>query len=413
MISGAKNAALPILFASLLMAEDLVELRNIPKVGDVEIAIELLRHFGAVVDCNGSNVIVDARYINRFSAPDHLVQSIRPSIISLAALVTRFGKGHLSFPGGCAIGSRPIDLNVSVLEQLGASITIKDGHIMASVIGQLKGTKIVFPKEKVSVGATITALVAASLAKGQTIVKNAAREPEIGDVANFLNVLGGKITGAGSSCIIIEGVSRLRGSRAVYRILPDRIETGTFLVAAAILGGEITCRNTRPNTLEAVIAKLREAGAEINTSENSIDLSMRGRRPNAVDIRTEPYPGLPTDMQPLFSLLNIVAVGRSTITETIFENRFMHIKELIRMGALVRIDGNTLTCNGIKQLSGARVMATDLRASATLVIAGCFANGTTIVDHIYHIERGYEDIENKLGKLGVKIHRIKAKEIQH
>ncbi len=402
-ISGAKNAALPILFASLL-TEEPVELKNIPKITDVENAIELLRHFGAAIKCNES-ITIDARNIDQFSAPDELVKTLRPSINALAALVSRFGRGQLSSPGGCAIGTRPVNLHILVLEQLGATVVMENGRIKALVNGRLKGNKIIFSRDKISVGATITGIVAATLAEGQTVLENAAREPEVEDVANFLNVLGAKITGAGSSCIVIEGVSRLIGG--VYRIIPDRIETGTFLVAAAISGGEVTCQNARPNTFQAVIDKLVEAGAEINVGKDWIHLNMKGKRPNAVNIRTEPYPGFPTDMQPFFSLLNIVAIGDSIITETLFENRFMQIKELTRMGAIAHIDGNNLSCNGIQQLVGARVKASDLRASATLVLAGLVAEGTTVVDHIYHMERGYEDIENKLRRLGVKINRIK------
>ncbi len=401
-ISGAKNAALPILFAALL-AEEPVEIQNVPKLRDIDTTMKLLSQLGARVERNGS-VHVDAGPVNVFCAPYDLVKTMRASIWALGPLVARFGQGQVSLPGGCAIGARPVDLHINGLEQLGAKITLEEGYVKASVNGRLKGAHIVM--DKVSVGATVTIMCAATLAEGKTIIENAAREPEIVDTANFLNTLGAKISGAGSDKIIIEGVKRLGGG--VYRVLPDRIETGTFLVAAAVTGGKIVCRNTRPDTLDAVLAKLTDAGADIEVGEDWISLDMQGRRPKAVNIRTAPHPGFPTDMQAQFSLLNMVAEGTGVITETIFENRFMHIPELIRMGGHAEIESNTVICQGVARLSGAQVMATDLRASASLVIAGFVAQGTTMVDRIYHIDRGYESIEEKFRALGGQIDRIKG-----
>ena len=401
-ISGAKNAALPILFAALL-AEEPVEIQNVPKLRDIDTTMKLLSQLGAKVEGNGS-VHVDASAVNIFCAPYDLVKTMRASIWALGPLVARFGQGQVSLPGGCAIGARPVDLHIHGLEQLGAKITLEEGYVKAAVNGRLKGAQIVM--DKVSVGATVTIMCAATLAEGKTVIENAAREPEIVDTANFLNTLGAKISGAGTDKITIEGVERLGGG--VYRVLPDRIETGTFLVAAAVSGGKVMCRNTRPDTLDAVLAKLTEAGAEIETGEDWISLDMHGRRPKAVNIRTAPHPGFPTDMQAQFSLLNMVAEGTGVITETIFENRFMHIPELIRMGGHAEIESNTVICHGVQKLSGAQVMATDLRASASLVLAGFIAEGATIVDRIYHIDRGYECIEEKLRALGGKIERIKS-----
>ncbi|GBU12287.1 UDP-N-acetylglucosamine 1-carboxyvinyltransferase [Enterobacterales bacterium] len=401
-ISGAKNAALPILFAALL-AEEPVELQNVPHLKDIDTTLKLLGQLGTKIERNGS-VFVDASQVNEFCAPYDLVKTMRASIWALGPLVARFGQGQVSLPGGCAIGARPVDLHISGLEQLGAKIVLEEGYVKASVDGRLQGAHIVM--DKVSVGATVTIMCAATLAEGTTIIENAAREPEITDTAGFLNTLGAKITGAGTDKITIEGVKRLGGG--VYRVVPDRIETGTFLVAAAISGGKVVCRDTRPDTLDAVLAKLREAGADIEVGEDWISLDMHGKRAKAVTFRTAPHPGFPTDMQAQFSLLNLVAEGTGVITETIFENRFMHIPELIRMGAHAEIEGSTLICHGVEQLSGAQVMATDLRASASLVLAGCIADGVTIVDRIYHIDRGYERIEDKLRQLGAKIERFKG-----
>lgn len=399
-ISGAKNAALPILFASLL-AEEPVEVANVPKLRDIDTTMELLSRLGAKVSRNGS-VHVDAGSVNEFCAPYDLVKTMRASIWALGPLVARFGEGQVSLPGGCAIGARPVDLHIHGLEQLGATITLEEGYVKASVDGRLKGAHIVM--DKVSVGATVTVMCAATLADGTTVIENAAREPEIVDTAKFLNALGAKVSGAGTDTITIEGVERLGGG--YHSVVADRIETGTFLVAAAVSGGDVTCRNTSPKLLEAVLAKLEEAGAKIETGDDFIRLDMTGRELKAVNVRTAPHPGFPTDMQAQFSLLNLIAKGTGIITETIFENRFMHIPELQRMGAHAEIEGNTVVCGDCEHLSGAQVMATDLRASASLVIAGCIAHGETVVDRIYHIDRGYERIEDKLKPLGAKIERI-------
>jgi len=401
-ISGAKNAALPILFAALL-AEEPVEIQNVPKLKDIDTTMKLLSQLGVKAERNGS-VHLDASSVNIYCAPYELVKTMRASIWALGPLVARFGQGQVSLPGGCAIGARPVDLHITGLEQLGAEIKLEEGYVKASVNGRLKGAHIVM--DKVSVGATVTIMSAATLATGTTVIENAAREPEIVDTANFLNTLGAKISGAGGDRITIEGVERLGGG--VYRVLPDRIETGTFLVAAAISGGKVVCHKTQPDMLDAVLAKLREAGAEIETGEDWISLDMHGKRPKAVNVRTAPHPGFPTDMQAQFTLLNLVAEGTGVITETIFENRFMHIPELIRMGAHAEIESNTAICYGVEKLSGAQVMATDLRASASLVLAGCIAEGTTIVDRIYHIDRGYEHIEDKLIAMGAQIERVKG-----
>ena len=401
-ISGAKNAALPILFAAILATEP-VTLTNVPDLKDIETTLKILRQLGVVVTRNEQGVVsLDASKIDHFVAPYELVKTMRASIWALAPLVARFSQGQVSLPGGCSIGARPVDLHISGLERLGAQIVLEDGYVKAHVNGRLSGTRIVM--EKVSVGATLSIMIAATLAKGTTVIENAAREPEIADTAEFLNKMGAKISGAGSDAITIEGVERLTGCQ--HSIVPDRIETGTFLVAAAISGGRIVCKNTKADTLDAVIDKLREAGAQVDVTEETITLDMLGNRPKAVNIRTAPYPGFPTDMQAQFTLLNMVANGTSIITETIFENRFMHIPELIRMGGKAEIEGNTAICHGVDHLSGAEVMATDLRASISLVLAGCIATGETIVDRIYHIDRGYERIEEKLRSIGARIERF-------
>ena len=354
-ISGAKNAALPILFAAILATEP-VTLTNVPDLKDIETTLKILRQLGVVVTRNEQGVVsLDASKIDHFVAPYELVKTMRASIWALAPLVARFNQGQVSLPGGCSIGARPVDLHISGLERLGAQIVLEDGYVKAHVNGRLSGTRIVM--EKVSVGATLSIMIAATLAKGTTVIENAAREPEIADTAEFLNKMGAKISGAGSDAITIEGVERLTGCQ--HSIVPDRIETGTFLVAAAISGGRIVCKNTKADTLDAVIDKLREAGAQVDVTEETITLDMLGNRPKAVNIRTAPYPGFPTDMQAQFTLLNMVANGTSIITETIFENRFMHIPELIRMGGKAEIEGNTAICHGVDHLSGAEVMATD------------------------------------------------------
>ncbi|WP_413477488.1 UDP-N-acetylglucosamine 1-carboxyvinyltransferase [Vibrio hibernica] len=400
-ISGAKNAALPILFASIL-SEGLVEVSNVPALRDIDTSMELLKRLGAEVSREDETILVNAGPINEYCAPYDLVKTMRASIWALGPLVARFGKGEVSLPGGCAIGARPVDLHIHGLEQLGATITLEDGYVKAEVDGRLKGAHIVM--DKVSVGATITVMCAATLAEGTTILENAAREPEIEDTAVFLNALGAKITGAGSGTITIEGVERLAGGK--HTVVADRIETGTFLVAAAVSGGKVKCQNTKASLLEAVLAKLEEAGAKVESGEDWISLDMTGRELKAVTIRTAPHPGFPTDMQAQFTLLNMMAKGGGVITETIFENRFMHVPELMRMGAKAEIEGNTVICGDTDNLTAAQVMATDLRASASLVIAGCIAKGETIVDRIYHIDRGYDRIENKLNKLGANIERF-------
>lgn len=401
-ISGAKNAALPILFAAILATEP-VKLTNVPELKDIETTLNILRQLGVIANRDETGaVLLDASNINHFTAPYELVKTMRASIWALAPLVARFHQGQVSLPGGCSIGARPVDLHISGLEKLGADIVLEEGYVKAQVSDRLVGTRIVI--EKVSVGATLSIMMAATLAKGTTVIENAAREPEIVDTADFLNKMGAKISGAGSDHITIEGVERLTGCE--HSVVPDRIETGTFLIAAAISGGRVVCQNTKADTLDAVIDKLREAGAQVDVTENSITLDMLGNRPKAVNIRTAPHPGFPTDMQAQFTLLNMVAEGTSIITETIFENRFMHIPELIRMGGKAEIEGNTAVCHGVEQLSGTEVIATDLRASISLVLAGCIATGETIVDHIYHIDRGYEHIEDKLRGLGAKIERF-------
>ena len=401
-ISGAKNAALPILFAAILATKP-VKLTNVPALKDIETTLKILRKLGVVVDRDETgSVLLDASNIDHFTAPYELVKTMRASIWALAPLVARFHQGQVSLPGGCSIGARPVDLHISGLEKLGADIVLEEGYVKAQVLDRLVGTRIVM--EKVSVGATLSIMMAATLAKGTTVIENAAREPEIVDTADFLNKMGAKISGAGSDHVTIEGVERLTGCE--HSVVPDRIETGTFLIAAAISGGRVVCQNTKADTLDAVIDKLREAGAQVDVTENSITLDMLGNRPKAVNIRTAPHPGFPTDMQAQFTLLNMMAEGTSIITEKIFENRFMHIPELIRMGGKAEIEGNTAVCHGVEQLSGAEVMATDLRASISLVLAGCIATGETIVDRIYHIDRGYEHIEEKLRCLGARIERF-------
>ncbi|BAH83019.1 UDP-N-acetylglucosamine 1-carboxyvinyltransferase [Candidatus Ishikawella capsulata] len=399
-ISGSKNAALPILFTSLL-AEETVEIQNVPNLQDIYTTIQLLSTLGAKIKYQKS-IYINNSNIKSFCAPDKLVKNMRASVWALAPLVSRFGFAKISLPGGCDIGLRPIDLHISGLQQLGAKMTLQEGYIQASVKGRLKGAHIFM--KKISVGATVSIMSAATLAVGVTVIENAACEPEIVDTANFLNMLGGKIYNAGTRIITIEGVKRLGGG--VHKVLPDRIETGTFLVAAAISGGNILCKNTQSDILKTVITKLRKAGAIIKVGKDWISLEMHGKRPKAVNLYTAPYPGFPTDMQAQFTVLNLIAQGNSIITENIFENRFLHIPELIRMGVNAKIKNNIVFCTGVEKLFGVQVMATDLRASASLVLAGCIAHGITIIDQIYHIDRGYESIEKKLNSLGAKIKRI-------
>ncbi|GAK17410.1 LOW QUALITY PROTEIN: UDP-N-acetylglucosamine 1-carboxyvinyltransferase [Vibrio sp. JCM 19053] len=399
-ISGAKKRSTAD-FICVYLAEEPVEVANVPHLRDIDTTMELLKRLGAKVSRNGS-VHVDPSSITEYCAPYDLVKTMRASIWALGPLVARFGQGQVSLPGGCAIGARPVDLHISGLEQLGATITLEDGYVKAEVDGRLKGAHIVM--DKVSVGATITIMCAAALAEGTTTLDNAAREPEIVDTADFLNSLAQKSSGAGTDTITIEGVERLGGCK--HNVVADRIETGTFLVAAAVSGGKVVCRNTNAHLLEAVLAKLEEAGALVETGEDWISVDMTDRELKAVSVRTAPHPGFPTDMQAQFTLLNMMAKGGGVITETIFENRFMHVPELMRMGAKAEIEGNTVICGDVESLSGAQVMATDLRASASLVIAGCIAKGETVVDRIYHIDRGYDKIENKLAALGANIERV-------
>ncbi|MDP8170150.1 UDP-N-acetylglucosamine 1-carboxyvinyltransferase [Pasteurella skyensis] len=401
-ISGAKNAALPILFATIL-AQEPVTLTNVPDLKDVETTFKILRELGVVIERDDQNVVtVDATHINHYIAPYELVKTMRASIWALAPLLTRFHEGQVSLPGGCTIGARPVDMHISALEKMGATIVLDQGYVKAQVNQRLVGCRIYM--DKVSVGATLSVMMAATLAQGTTLIENAAREPEVVDTGEFLQKMGAKITGLGSDMITIEGVDSLGGCE--HSIVPDRIETGTFLVAAAVSKGKITCHNTKANTLDAVIEKLREAGMQVDVTEDTITLDSKGQRPQAVNVRTMPHPAFPTDMQAQFTLLNTIAEGTSTITETIFENRFMHIPELIRMGAKIEIEGNTAICHGIQQLSGAQVMATDLRASISLVLAGLIATGETVVDRVYHIDRGYENIEDKLRRIGANIERF-------
>lgn len=401
-ISGAKNAALPILAATLL-ADEPVTVGNLPHLQDVTTLIELLGRMGVhVVIDDRMNVEVNATTIKELTAPYELVKTMRASILVLGPMVAHFGKASVSLPGGCAIGSRPVDIHLRGLEAMGAEIEVANGYVNASVNGRLKGARIVM--DVVTVTGTENLMMAAALADGTTYLENAAREPEVVDLADFINAMGGKISGAGTDTITIEGVERLTGCH--HQVIADRIETGTYLIAAAITGGRIKTKDTVPGILDAVLQKLEEAGAKITTGDDWIELDMEGRRPKAVSLRTAPYPAMPTDMQAQFMALNLVAEGTGTIVETIFENRFMHVQEMNRMGADIEVQGNTAICRGVEQLTGAPVMATDLRASASLVIAALAASGETTVDRIYHIDRGYECIEEKLQSLGAVIRRV-------
>ncbi|SCZ50551.1 UDP-N-acetylglucosamine 1-carboxyvinyltransferase [Thiohalomonas denitrificans] len=401
-IAGAKNAALPILAATLL-ADEPVTVCNVPHLHDITTTMELLGNMGVelVVD-EKLNIEVRSSTIRNFYAPYELVRTMRASILVLGPMLARFGKAEVSLPGGCAIGSRPVNLHINGLRQMGADIRVENGYIKATSPGRLKGAKLMM--ELVSVTGTENLMMAAALAKGTSVIENAAREPEVVDLACCLNSLGARISGAGTDTIVIEGVERLRGGR--YCVLPDRIETGTYLVAAAISGGRVKLKDTRPDLLDGVLSKLTEAGAEVECGDDWISLDMKGNRPRAVDVHTAPYPAFPTDMQAQFTAMNSVAEGTATITETVFENRFMHVQELQRMGANIRLEGNTAVIRGVEKLTAAPVMATDLRASASLVLAGLVAEGDTLVDRIYHIDRGYDCIEEKLSQLGACIRRI-------
>lgn len=400
-ISGAKNAALPILAATLL-ADEPVLVGNVPHLRDITTTMELLGHMGVSLVVGERLVIeVDPRLIADFCAPYELVKTMRASILVLGPLLARYGRAVVSLPGGCAIGSRPVNLHLSGLSAMGAEIRVEAGYIHASA-RRLKGTHLFM--DLVTVTGTENLMMAATLAEGITIIENAAREPEVVDLAQCLNQMGARIQGAGSDTITIEGVERLGGTQ--YHVLPDRVEAGTYLVGTAITGGRVKLKDIRPDLLESVIVKLREAGAHIECGPNWIELDMRGQNLKALSIHTSPFPGFPTDMQAQFMAMNTVAEGVGTITETVFENRFMHVEELRRMGANIRLEGNTAITTGVDHLTGAPVMATDLRASAGLVLAGLVAKGDTIVDRIYHIDRGYECIEEKLSQLGARIRRV-------
>ncbi|HEY3486469.1 MAG TPA: UDP-N-acetylglucosamine 1-carboxyvinyltransferase [Gammaproteobacteria bacterium] len=402
-ISGAKNAVLPILAATLL-SEGPVMISNVPHLHDVTTTMELLGRMGVNLTVDERlNVEIDPSTVRQFRAPYELVKTMRASILVLGPLLARYGRAEVSLPGGCAIGSRPVDLHIKGLQAMGADINVENGYIMAKA-KRLKGAKLVM--DTVTVTGTENLLMAATLAAGETVIENAAREPEVVDLADFLIKMGARITGAGTDTIIIQGVESLKGTR--YEILPDRIETGTYLVAGAITGGRVKLKNTNPTLLDSVLSKLTEAGAKIDSGPDWIELDMRGKRPQAVEVRTAPYPAFPTDMQAQFTALNTVAEGVGTVVETVFENRFMHVLELQRMGANIKVQGNTALIKGVKNLTGAPVMATDLRASASLILAGLIATGETVVDRIYHIDRGYETIEEKLRQLGCRIRRVPA-----
>jgi UDP-N-acetylglucosamine 1-carboxyvinyltransferase len=400
-ISGAKNAALPILAATLLADSPMI-IGNIPHLRDITTTMELLGRMGVDLTVDETmHVEVDATRIEHPFAPYELVKTMRASILVLGPLLARCGQADVSLPGGCAIGSRPVDLHIEGLRAMGAEISVDSGYIKARA-RRLKGVRLVL--DIVTVTGTENLMMAAALAEGTTLIENAAREPEVVDLANCLNAMGARVRGAGTTTIEIEGVNSLHGT--TYNVLPDRIETGTFLVAGALSGGRVHVRDTDPRQLDAVLQKLREAGADIAVDDDSVTLDMHGRRPRAVNVHTAPFPAFPTDMQAQFTAMNSVAEGVGTITETVFENRFMHVQELQRMGARIKLEGNTAICEGVPRLTGAPVMATDLRASASLVLAGLVADGETVVDRIYHVDRGYQNIEDKFAGLGAQIRRV-------
>jgi UDP-N-acetylglucosamine 1-carboxyvinyltransferase len=399
-ISGAKNAALPILCAGLLTA-DTLQLANVPELNDVATMRRLLQQMGMAIEMKDGRFVLSGAHLDKPEAPYDMVKTMRAAILVLGPLVARFGEARVSLPGGCAIGSRPVDLHIKGLQAMGAEIHIEHGYIHATA-KRLKGARIFF--DIVSVTGTENLMMAGALADGVTVLENAAREPEVIDLAHCLRAMGAKITGDGTDTITVTGVEKLHG--ASHRIMPDRIESGTFLVAAAAAGGSITLTETRADLLDNVLEKLTEAGAKITASSDRIHLEMSGR-PRAVNLRTAPYPAFPTDMQAQFMALNAIAEGSAMVVETIFENRFMHVQELRRLGAQIDVEGNTCVVRGVDRLEGAAVMATDLRASACLVIAGLAAQGETIVDRIYHLDRGYEHIEAKLSGLGANIRRVK------
>jgi UDP-N-acetylglucosamine 1-carboxyvinyltransferase len=400
-VSGSKNAVLPIL-AGTLLADSPVIVRNVPHLHDVTTTMELLGRMGVSLTIGEKmSIEIDPRTLENTFAPYELVKTMRASILVLGPLLARYGEAEVSLPGGCAIGARPVDMHLSGLEAMGANIDVEQGYIKARC-KRLKGARIVM--DQITVTGTENLMMAASLANGTTVIENAAREPEVVDLADFINAMGGKIEDAGTDTITIRGVERLSGCD--YSVLPDRIETGTYLVAAAITGGKVLIKRTNPRLLDSVLAKLEEAGAVVDIGEDWIELDMEGRKPRSVNIRTAPYPGFPTDMQAQFCALNSIAEGTGSVTETVFENRFMHIQEFVRLGANVHLEGNTAIIKGVGGLEGAPVMATDLRASASLILAGLVAKGETVVDRIYHIDRGYDHIEEKLAVLGAKIQRV-------
>ena len=400
-ISGSKNSSLPILFASILASGE-VHINNTPHLSDVSTTLRLLMEMGSEFMLESDNsIVINSSSLKSLEAKYDLVKTMRASILALGPTLAKYGKAKVSLPGGCAIGSRPVNLHLKALEELGAKIEVKAGYIYAEA-KELIGTKIYFDQR--SVTATENILMAATLAKGKTTIYNAAQEPEVSDLINCLNAMGAKITGFGTSTLEIEGVGNLSG--VAYSICPDRIEAGTYLLAGAITRGKVTVKNVKPESMRSTIGKLIETGAHISSTSDSITLDMKGERPNAVDIKTGAYPNFPTDMQAQFTALNAVASGSSIITETIFENRFMHIPELIRMGADLNLDGHTVYCKGVKYINGANLMATDLRASASLVLAGLVAEGKTVIDRVYHLDRGYESIEEKLKILGANIERV-------
>ena len=399
--SGSKNATLPIFFASIL-ADGPLKLSNTPQLSDVSTTLRLLMDMGSnFVLEEDSSISIDSSDLTNLTAEYELVKTMRASILTLGPMLAKYKKAKISLPGGCAIGTRPVNLHLSALEKMGAKIEVKNGYIYAST-NELIGAQINF--DMISVTATENIIMAATLAKGTTTINNAAQEPEVTDLIKCLNKMGAKITGENTSTIVIQGVDHLSG--VDYSICPDRIEAGTYLVAAAITGGRIIVNNIEPDSMRSVIGKLIETGADIQTNQNSIKLDMKGKRPQPVDIRTSAYPNFPTDMQAQFMALNSIAEGSSTITETIFENRFMHVPELSRMGANLKLEGNTVVCKGVKLLTGANLMATDLRASASLVLAGLAAQGSTTIERVYHLDRGYEMIEEKFKMLGADIERV-------
>ncbi|MBT7411467.1 MAG: UDP-N-acetylglucosamine 1-carboxyvinyltransferase [Candidatus Thioglobus sp.] len=399
--SGSKNSSLPILFASIL-ADEPITLTNTPHLSDISTTLRLLMDMGGEFILESDNsLFIDSSKLTNLVADYELVKTMRASILVLGPMLAKYGEAKVSLPGGCAIGTRPVNLHLKALEELGATIEVKNGYIYAKT-KKLIGTEICF--NQVTVTATENIIMAATLAQGTTTINNAAQEPEISDLCNCLNKMGAKISGIGTSTVTIEGVKNLNG--ITYSVCPDRIEAGTYLIAAAITGGSITVTNIRPQSMRSILGKLIETGADIKTEKDTITLDMKGKRPKAVNIKTGTYPNFPTDMQAQFTALNSIADGHSTITETIFENRFMHIPELSRMGADLTLEGNTVVCKGVKSITGAHLMATDLRASASLVLAGLAAKNTTTIERVYHLDRGYETIEEKLKSLGAQIKRV-------